>query len=225
MGLAVMVVARSPLIEVPLLVMTKQVVADCVELSFTPPAGHDAQRPTQLRAQPRLNCGNVTSRDNKNRLALAGMEESERDSRSGFSQVTKVIREFDVAPAHHRRPAPIRWRARRTYPRMPPGRLSSRGGLFLDHQLLPEPHAAQEGPAFHVPVPLETVTERSKVGANDPDGTRAPRRPHVMLPTTWADHRQRGFEPLTRAVKNQAPRGLHLIAVSHHKSVNVHPVK
>jgi hypothetical protein len=108
---------------------------------------------------------------------------------------------------------------------MPPGRAGSRGGLLLDHQLLPEPHAAQEGPAFHAPIPLETVTERGKVGANDPDGTHAPRRPYVTLPTTWADHRQRGLEPLTRAVQNQAPGSLHLIAVSHHKSINVHPVK
>jgi hypothetical protein len=153
------------------------------------------------------------------------MEEGDRDSRSGFSQVTKVIPEFDVAPAHHRRPAPIRWRARRTYPRMPPGRVGSRGGLLLDHQLLPGPHAGQEGPAFHVPVPLETVTERGKVGANDPDGSRASYRPYVTLPTTWPDHRQPRFEPLTRAVQNQAPRSLHPIAVSHHKSINVHLFK
>ena len=83
MGLAVFGVLWSELDEVPVLPALVQVVSDAVELVLGPAAGHDAQRLAELRSQPGLHGGEVSTSNDQHRLALAWMEQGDRDCRAG----------------------------------------------------------------------------------------------------------------------------------------------
>jgi hypothetical protein len=76
-----------------------QVVADGVQLVLGPVAGHDAQRLAELRPQPGLYGGRVGGSDDQYRLVLAGMEQGDCGCRAGAGEVTRVVRELDVAAA------------------------------------------------------------------------------------------------------------------------------